>query len=288
MDREGDAYMILASLIEKERAFVIRSAHDRMVFGAEHVPMQLSELLESAPIVVSRSVPICRRPDSPKKTAKERKIHPPREGRTAKLTFSAGQIELRRTSGAPKDVCASIFINVVYVNEVDTPEDCVPVTWTLLTTEPIDTPEQILRIVDLYRARWTIEEFFKAIKTGCSYEKRQLESKRTLLNALAATVFVAWKLLLMRTLSRTQGELPATEVLTPTQITVLQSVSAKKMALIPTISEVFYAIARLGGHLKRNGPPGWLIIGRGYEKLLSYEVGWVAALNASSQPQGVA
>ena len=37
-----------------------------------------------------------------------------------------------------------------------------------MTTEPIDTVEQVLRIVDWYRARWVIEEFFKALKTGCA------------------------------------------------------------------------------------------------------------------------
>jgi hypothetical protein len=42
-----------------------------------------------------------------------------------------------------------------------------------MTTEPIDTPEQILAVVDGYRHRWKIEELFKALKTGCAYEKRQ-------------------------------------------------------------------------------------------------------------------
>ncbi len=37
------------------------------------------------------------------------------------------------------------------------------------------------------------------------------------------------------------------------------------------------AIAGLGGHLKSNGDPGWQVLGRGYEKLLAYEMGWLAA-----------
>jgi IS4 transposase len=48
----------------------------------------------------------------------------------------------------------------------------------LYTSEPIDTAEQLLTIVDQYRSRWVIEEFFKALKTGCAFEKRQLESYR--------------------------------------------------------------------------------------------------------------
>jgi hypothetical protein len=37
------------------------------------------------------------------------------------------------------------------------------------------------------------------------------------------------------------------------------------------------AIAKLGGHLKRNGDPGWITLGRGYERLLILEEGWKLA-----------
>jgi hypothetical protein len=47
---------------------------------------------------------------------------------------------------------------VVYVREVTPPADEQPVEWMLATTEPVDTAEQILAVVDSYRARWVIEE----------------------------------------------------------------------------------------------------------------------------------
>ena len=74
--------------------------------------------------------------------------------------------------------------------------------WQLVTSEPIGTQEQVLRVVDWYRGRWLIEEFFKALKTGCAYEKRQLESFATLQIALALLAPVAWQLLLLRQLAR--------------------------------------------------------------------------------------
>jgi hypothetical protein len=53
--------------------------------------------------------------------------------------------------------------------------------------------------VDVGQARWTVEEFFKALKTGCSFEKRQLESLHTLENALALFIIpMAWGLLLRK------------------------------------------------------------------------------------------
>ena len=65
-----------------------------------------------------------------------------------------------------------------------------------MTTEPIDTPEHIAASVDVYIKRWLIEEFFKAIKTGCRYEQRQLKTANALLIDLAIENVIAWRLLL--------------------------------------------------------------------------------------------
>ena len=44
-----------------------------------------------------------------------------------------------------------------------------------------------------------------------------------------------------------------------------------------TARDAFLAIAGLGGHLRRNGEPGWQTLGRGYEQLLTLVQGWSAA-----------
>jgi hypothetical protein len=40
-----------------------------------------------------------------------------------------------------------------------------------------------------------------------------------------------------------------------------------------TVADALLAIARLGGHIKDNGPPGWIVLGRGYQKLLALKEG---------------
>ncbi|MBN2799762.1 MAG: transposase [Deltaproteobacteria bacterium] len=50
---------------------------------------------------------------------------------------------------------------------------------------PLDTEEQLARVVDLYRKRWLIEESFKALKTWCSLERRQARRLRSWLNTAA-------------------------------------------------------------------------------------------------------
>ena len=140
-----------------------------------------------------------------------------------------------------------------------------PIEWRLVTTEPITTTEQVLRIVEWYRTRWLIEEFFKCLKTGCAYEKRQLESLDTLLVALALLAPIAWQLLLMRYLARERPDVGATVALTQRQIAILRATPVgRRLAARPSIRDALRAVARLGGHLRQNGEPGWLVLHRGH------------------------
>src|SRR6267142_183172 len=83
----------------------------------------------------------------------------------------ASKMEVVATSFAGAHVPATIPLHCVHVREVDAPEGAEPIEWRLWTNLPVDTPAQILYVVDVYRARWLIEEFFKALKTGCALEK---------------------------------------------------------------------------------------------------------------------
>jgi hypothetical protein len=179
----------------------------------------------------------------------------------------------------------TLRLNVVTVQEADPPRGEKPVCWRLLTTEPIDSAVAIEGIVDHYRARWVIEEFFKALKTGCAFEKRQLESFRALVNALAIFSVIAWRLLLLRSVVRRSPEAPAEDALTARQVKVLQTVSKIRGPGVPrvdipstrpTAQDALYAVAQLGGHLKNNGWPGWQVLGLGYDSLLLVELGWIA------------
>src|SRR5206468_1943875 len=96
---------------------------------------------------------------------------------------------------------------------IDPPAGEVPVEWILATSEPIETEAQVLAIIDRYRARWPIEEFFKAINTGCAFEARQLESLDALLIALSLMMPIATNMLLLRTLERQAPQTPAEAVL---------------------------------------------------------------------------
>ena len=56
---------------------------------------------------------------------------------------------------------------------------------------------------------------------------------------------------------------------------------------VTTVIDALYAIAALGGHLKRNGPPGWQTLHRGYQDLIMLELGWRAAVATNANEPSV-
>ena len=212
----------------------------------------------------------------------QRLAYPARDGRVATVSFAACAVVLQRPADHRASALpATVAVNVVFAWEAHPPSGEVPVEWWLVTTEPIDTVDQVLQIVEWYRTRWLIEEFFKCLKTGCAYEKRQLESLETLLVALALLAPIAWQLLLMRHLARDVPETRATVALTARQIAILRATPGGAiLGTTPSIRDALLVVARLGGHLRQNGEPGWLVLTRGMQKLRDRETGWVAAERA--------
>ena len=273
MDREADAFEIVNAMQGQAR-FVVRVNHDRAVHSSdeEATTASLFSSLSAAPVRLQREVALSRRGES--ENAKERRIHPERAGRMATLALRACQCTINPPTWMKKGQHQPLTLNYVLVDEVNAPADQPAVCWRLATTEPVETAADIERVVDIYRRRWTIEEFFKCLKTGCSYEKRQLESKDALLNALAILLPMAAQLLHLRWLSRLPEERPAAQVLTPEQIAALGALERKAgrhWPPQPTARDAIRAISILGGHIKNNGAPGWLVLWRGLQKL-----GWIA------------
>lgn len=277
MDREGDQYSVLAAMEETKRPFVIRSFQDRRLAGEDEA--RLRAVASAAKVTLRRDVPLSPRP---KLFGPKGERHPARRHRIARLSFAAKSVELKRTLDARNASASSLRVNVIHVFEREAPRNEPAVEWFLLTNLPIDTSEAIAFAVDCYRARWTIEEFFKALKTGCQFEKRQLESAHSLLNALAIFAPVAWRLLLLRHLARTDGKAPAAAALTTQQLEVLRAVARTPLPKRATARDAMLAVAALGGHLKSNGDPGWLVLGRGMHDLLLLELGWRAREAARS------
>lgn len=281
-DREADTYPLLSHLVERGFAFVIRVCKDRKIEEATGDFSQLRESMSRAATVVERQVPIAGRPARYHKSGLLRVAA--RTERIARLAISARPLELQQPQMWRGKTLPSLPVNVVWVRELEPPDGEEPIDWLLVTTEPIATVAEIEAVVEAYRMRWLIEEFFKALKTGCQYEKRQLESLAAFLITFALLTPIACQLLDLRSLTRINPKRPAVEVLGTVKLHLLRTLQKSyKMPKEPTVRDALLAVAALGGHLKNNGEPGWLVLGRGMEDLLNAEAGWLAAVEHASK-----
>jgi hypothetical protein len=280
MDREADDYVVFAKLIEHDQRFVIRGYLDRRVQRESGAPIEkLTSVLATIETQVEREAQLTKR--LPKRSPTKAKTHPARAARVANLVAGATTVTIPRPQLRYLDpavtVPDSIDVNVVRVWEPDPPEGQPAVEWILFTNEPVTTAEDVLRVVDYYRARWTIEEYFKALKTGCSFERRQLHDYESLTNLLATFAPIAYHVLLLRTQARVEPSAPATTVLSADELEVLRELGRRKLPESPTVRDAMLAVAAMGGHIKYAPDPGWLTLSRGYEELAKLTAAWVAA-----------
>lgn len=279
MDREADMFELLSQLVRDRRRFVIRAGYDRSLTDGK-----LFEAMSGAPVMLEREVHLSGRQ---KRLPGKGRGHPARHKRAAQLSISSRRLTLRRPKRCAADLPEFLNVNLVNVIETAPPDGNPPVQWILATSEPVDTADQIATVVDAYRARWLIEEYFKALKTGCAYESRQLRTMHTLTNALALLAPIAWRLLLLRTLEREAPSTPAKDVLDPILLEALAAKlreikEPKALPSEPSVADFMQGIARLGGHHKSNGPPGWQLLWYGFQYLLTFGSGFILARSRPS------
>lgn len=278
-DREADDYEMFWALQRDRHRFVVRCQFNRLLQDGEQTT-KLRDFFANSAVLVERSVPLNKR--APKKCAIMSKIYPPRNERLARLSVTGATVQLKKPTkkrphglaGVPKEVT----VNVVHVWEPEPPQGEEPIEWYLYTSEPVETAEQQLAVVDYYRARWVIEEYIKVIKTGCDFEKRQLQDYDALINLLAVFLPIAYRLLLLRSEAARAPEQPALNVVSQDELDVLRVLGRRKLPEAPTAEDVYLAIAQLGGYIKyAKTPPGWLTLARGFEDLQTLTAGWRAA-----------
>jgi hypothetical protein len=271
MDQEADDYHVLSALHAAGLHYVIRADPKRRTTEAKR---QMKEVLARQPGTVFRTVPLA--PRSANKAARTRGRYQARAERQAALHVRWATVHLKRRSSSDAAL-PTLTLHAVHVVEPTPPPGEVPIEWMLVTSEPVQTLDDATAVVDHYRARWLIEEYFKALKTGCAFEKRQLTSLPALLRALALFMPMAWRLLVLRHLGRAPQPQPVGDALDRTQLLILRTLLARRNYALPhrpTMQDAMWGVAALGGHIKNNGAPGWLVLGRGLTRLLDTEIGW--------------
>ena len=259
-DRGGDTFEFLDAEDLNNRAYVVRSSHNREVLlGHQGLgkTVKLHDHLRTLPSQGQRQITV-RDHDS---------------GKQRKATVSVCWVTVRvlppeHPSGHSRT--QPLVTWALRVCELNPPEGEKAIEWFLLTRVAVNTLADAWERVDWYCMRWTVEEYHKAQKTGCGIELPQFEKVRALQPMIALLSVVAVSLLNLRELSRDaeSQDKPATVIASQEEVEVLSGWRyGRRLAL--TVREYFLALARLGGHQnrKKDHPPGWIVLWRGWQAL---------------------
>lgn len=161
-------------------------------------------------------------------------------------------------------------MTVVWVRETNSPQGKKPIEWVLYTSLPVNSFDAAWTVIRYYECRWLIEEYHKALKTGCRVEHRQLHHADRLEAMVGLMSVVAVRLLQLKTMARKDPDRPAKSVVPRRWLHSLKA-ARKNLRRVHdlTIYEFYRELAKLGGFLgrKSDGDPGWITIWRGWEKL---------------------
>jgi hypothetical protein len=159
----------------------------------------------------------------------------------------------------------------VIAREVDAPPDEEPVEWILLTNRPVDSAGQAREVVEDYACRWMVEDYHKAMKSGCGIEELQMTTRHGLDNAIAVLSVLAVHVLRLRCNARDEQirQQPARLHEEPLKVRLAARDSKHANWEEMTVWEFYIAVARMGGYVlnPHKRPPGWIVLWRGYIRL---------------------
>ena len=192
---------------------------------------------------------------------------PGRPERRAELAVRFAPVVLRRPlHGADPALPAMVGLTLVDVREISPPSHGKPIHWRLLTTHGVAEIAQARRVIDLYRQRWTIEEYFRTLKTaGFDIEAADIGEPQAMINlvAAAAVAAVTIKQLVQARDGTTDQRLG--DAFDPQDRPVLEAVSARLEGKTArqrnphskgSLAFAAWVVARLGGWTGYYGKPG--------------------------------
>jgi hypothetical protein len=269
-DRESDIYAEWAMLPGPNFHLITRVMHDRRLANGDLLYAAGKRFAFAA----TREVALPARADK-------------RPARSATLSLRFGKVALARPNNTiERDLPKSVTLTLVEVVERHPPRGVEPVHWRLLTTHEVAAAEAAWRIVDWYKQRWIIEQFWRLLKLqGLRLEDSQLETAEGLIKLTAiATKAAVITLQLLQARDGRSVE-PASIGFTEDEIEVLhvldtqfEGTTALQKNPHPKASMAWAAwiIARIGGWngYPSSKPPGPITFKHGLEEFRAIVVGW--------------
>ena len=270
-DREGDFWDMLAHARDEGIPLLVRasrSAKQRVRTPGGEKECLWEHVAARSPVAVTElTIPAAGGPRA-------------RKERVARLEIRTTEVELlppHRDRGAePLPMLA------VSATETGTADGDDPLHWLLLTTErPADGEAAAVHaatVLDWYRRRWTIETWFRTLKTGTRIKDRRLDHADDLRKCIAFDAITACHVADLTILAQERPETPATEVFPEEDIDLLQTLleaqghrdaRRRPAGRAPDIQTVVIDLGRLvGAHPTTRQPlPGAKKVWQGLERL---------------------
>jgi hypothetical protein len=263
-DRGADNFEVYCRLLDQHGDWVIRAAKlNRWVFvGDDDERIQLKDYLPRMKTQGHYELKL--------------RARPKQKARTATLEVRTGRVKIPRpTHVSPwvgKRNQDPIAMNVIEVIETNPAKGVTPIRWVLLTSLPVSSWAKAWELIEFYEQRWLIEEYHKALKTGCKTESNQLKTRDRLEALVGVTSVVAIRLLQLKSFARTNPEQKACSVVPSVWLKMLKLAGQLSTVSDLTVGQFYREVAKLGGFLARkgDGEPGWITIWRGWEKLNTF------------------
>jgi hypothetical protein len=259
-DRGADIFRLLQHIQRQGCDFLIRAAQDRCVQAEQgkeddEEVTRLFQLARSLPAQDNRVKDLPRLHERPARQA------------FLQVSWAAVLLLPPKNGGALHKQAVEAW--VVRVWEPEPPDGQEPLEWLLLTSVPVESAEQAWQCVDWYTLRWTVEDFHRCLKTGCSLEQRHFQSYENLTRLLGLVGPLAVRLLLLRSCARLNSQASAASILPALWLRVLELFTNSPLHSLVSADLLWRAIARLGGYRghRGDGLPGWQTLWRGWERL---------------------
>ena len=260
-DRESDIYEHFAQRPANVE-LIVRSSWNRKINLPSGASTQIFAFVDGLPEATRFSVTI--------------PAAPGRKERTAVLALRFSPVTLCKPHPSPApDLPDTIRLTMVDVQEVSSGHDGKPIHWRLLTSHVVASPKKARRIVDLYRKRWTIEEFFRTLKSaGFDIEEADIDDPEVMMKLVAAAVVATVTIMqLVRARDGTTEEKLA-EAFEIEDRPVLEALSVQLEGATDrqknphpkgTLAFAAWVVARLGGWTAYYGKPGPKVMRIGIE-----------------------
>ena len=269
-DREGDIIEVFdASVKELEKGlranFIIRSQHDRLIepdIEEKGIKEKLWRTLKNGETIgeVEYTIPGTEN----------------RKSRKVKQELKAVSVTLRRANKSVK-----VKVNAVMAIETSLLEGEDPIVWIFITDLPINSFEDVVRVINYYLCRWEIELFFKVLKSGCKIEERQLKTAEKMKNIISIFIILAWRVMFTMMMGRVKADMSAGDLFDEAEWKSVYKILNKKKTLprkAPKLGEFILMVARLGGYVEQKGgePPGVKVMWKGMSRMIDFGIAWEA------------